>query len=254
MGKRIFSLLLCLGLVACAPTPTAIPTKSLIRVITTPAFESLVTNWAVEYMDAQATTRIDLRVLPLEGALDAAEGRTADVIIVGTQPPQGWFATPLSLEGVAVVVHPTNSIRSLNLEALAALFNGGIDSWAKLGGEDFPVQAVIPLPSDETREYFNSQVLKDSGFSPDAFIAPSPLATLAMVAEDEGAIGFMPLSQATDVVRVVRVGGILPQTATVGDGRYPLHIEILALAPEQPGGVTHEWLAWIQASFSTSTP
>jgi phosphate transport system substrate-binding protein len=252
--KHIFSLLFCLGLVACAPTPSATPTKSLIRVITTPAFESLVTNWAIEYMDAQDTARIDLRILPLEGALDTAEGGTADIIIAGTQPPQGWFATPLSLEGIAAVVHPTNSIRSLNLEDLAALFNGDIDSWAELGGEDLPVQPVIPLPGDETREYFDTRMLEGEGFSPDAFIAPSPLAMVAMVAEDEGAIGFIPLSQATDVVRVVRVGGVLPQATTVGDGRYPIHIEILALAPKQPGGATHAWLAWLQSSLSMDSP
>jgi phosphate transport system substrate-binding protein len=205
-------------------------------------------------MDAQDTARIDLRILPLEGALVAVEGGTADVIVAGTQPPQGWFATPLSLEGVAVVVHPTNSIRSLNQEDLEALFNGDIDSWTELGGEDLPVQPVIPLQGDETRELFNTQVLEGNGFSPDAIIAPSPLAMVTMVTEDEGAIGFLPLSQATDVVRVVRVDEVLPQITTVGDGRYPLRIEILALSPEQPRGATHEWLAWLQASLSTSTP
>lgn len=254
MDKRIFYLLLGLGLVACAPTLTATPTKSLIRVTTTPAFESLVTQWTIEYMDVQDTARIDLRVLPLEGALDAAEGGTADVIIAGIQPPQGWFATPLSLEGVSVVVHPTNSIRSLSLEDLAALFNGDIDSWGTLGGKDLPVQPVIPLPGDETREYFDTRVLKGAGFSPDAFLAPSPLAMVAMVTEDEEAIGILPLSQVTDVVRVVRVDGVLPQTITVQEGQYPLHIEILALAPEQPGGATHEWLTWLQASLPVDSP
>ena len=254
MGKHIFALLLCLGLVACAPSTTATPTKSTIRVITTPALESLVTRWAIEYMEAQDTARIDLRVFPIEGALDAAEDGIADIIIAGTQPPQGWFATPLSLEGIAVVVNPSNGIRSLNLEDLASLFNGEINSWAELGGDDLPIQPIIPLPSDETREYMNTRVLEGSGFSPDAFIAPSPIAMLAMVTDDEGAIGFIPLSQASDMVRVVRVDGVLPQTATVGDGRYPLHMEILALAPKQPGGATHDWLAWIQAFLSMDSP
>lgn len=254
MVKHVFSLLLCLVLVACAPTPTATPSKSLIRVITTPAFESLVTHWVIDYMDTQDTARIDLRVLPLEGTLDAAEGGAADVIVAGTQPPEGWFATPLSVEGIAVVVHLTNSIRTLNHEQLAALFSGDIDSWTELGGEDLPVQSVIPLPGDETRDYFNSQVLKGSGFSPDALLAPSPFAMVAMVTDDEGAIGFIPLSQATDLVRVVRVDDVLPQTTTVGDGRYPLHMEILALAPKKPGGATHEWLAWLQASLSMDSP
>lgn len=253
MGKHIFSLLLCLGLVACTPTPTATPTVSIIRVITTPAFESLVTQWAIEYMDAKQV-RVDLRVLPIEGALDAAEDGTADVIVAGAQPPDGWFVTPLSLEGVAVIVHPTNSVRSITHEILSAIFNGDIESWSELDREDLLIQPVIPLPGDEIREYFNVQVLEDSGFSPDAYVAPSPLAMIEMVAENEGAIGFMPLTQVTDMVRIVRIDGVLPQSSTVGDGRYPLRIEILALAPKRPGGTTHEWLAWLQASLPIDSP
>ncbi len=254
MGKQIFSLLLCLGLVACAPTPTPTPSKSLIHVTTTPSFESLVTHWVIEYMDAQDMVRIDLRIIPLEGALAAAGGGTADVIIAGTPPPSGWFATPLSLEGVVVIANLSNDLRSLSQEELAALFNGDIDSWDELGGEEIPVQTVIPLAGDEIRDYFNSQVLKGSGFSPDALLAPSPLAMVTIVAEDKGAIGFMPLSQTTDEVRIVRVEEVLPQIATVQDGQYPLQLEILALAPEQPGGATYEWLAWLQASLSMNPP
>jgi DNA-binding transcriptional LysR family regulator len=254
VGKHIFSLLFCLGLIACTPTPAATPTVSITRVITTPAFESLVTHWALEYLDAQDLARIELRVLPIEGALDATEDGTVDVVIAGTQPPQGWFVTPLSLEGIAVIVHPTNSIRSITQEDLAALFNGDIESWVELDGEDLPVQPVIPLPGDEIREYINVQVLEGSDFSPDAYLAPTPLAMVEMVTKDEGAIGFMPLTQVTDVVRILRIDGILPQSATVDDGRYPLHIEILAFAPERPGGVTYEWLAWLQAFLSIDSP
>ncbi len=250
MGKYITSLLLCLGLVACAPTPIATPTVSITRVITSPAFEGLVTHWALEYMDAQNLVRVDLKVLPIEGALDSAEDGKVDVIVAGTQPPSGWFATPLALEGIAVVVHPTNSIRSITLEDLAALFHGDIDSWIELDGEDLPVQPVIPLPSDEIREYFDIRVLEGSGFSPDAYLAPSPLAMVTMVAEDKGSIGFMPLSSFNDAVRMLRVDGILPQD----DGRYPLRIEILALAPERPIGATYEWLAWLQTSLPIHSP
>ena len=254
MVKRLIPLFSCLVLVACATPPTATPTPSLIRVATTPVFEGLVTQWVIEYGETQARSRIDLRIYPLEDALKAVETGTVDVIVTGTQPPRGWFATPLSLEGIAVVVHPTNSIRSLNHEDLAALFNGDIDSWSELGGEELPVQPVIPLPRDETRDYFVAQVLESSGFSPDALLAPSPFAMATLVAEGEGAIGYLPLSQVTDTVRVVRVDGVLPNATTVEDGRYPLRMEILALAPEEPGGMTREWLAWLQDSVSKSTP
>lgn len=254
MAKRITSLLCCLVLAACATTPTATPTPPLIRVATTSAFEGLVTEWVIEFMETQDIGRIDLRVLPLDEALKVVEEGAVDVVVAGVQPPRDWFATALSIEGIAVVVHPANSIRSMNVEDLASLFNGDIDSWAELGGEELRVQPVIPLPGDETRGYFNAQVLADSGFSPGALLAPSPLAMTAMVSEDEGAIGYLPLSQVTDAVRIVRLDGVIPTTTNVQDGGYALQMEILALAPEEPVGATRMWLAWLQASFSVDSP
>jgi ABC-type phosphate transport system substrate-binding protein len=252
--KRAISLLYFLVLAACATTPTTTPTPSLIRVATTSAFEGLVTEWVIEFMDTQNASRIDLRVLALEEALKAVEGGTVDIVITGTQPPRDWFATALAFEGIAVVVHPTNSIRSMNHEDLAALFNGDIDSWSDLGGGELRVQPVIPLPGDETRDHFDAQVLADSGFSPSALLAPSPLAMTAMVTEDKGAIGYLPLSQVTDAVQIVRLEGVLPNATTVLDGRYALRVEILALTTEEPGGATREWLAWLQASLSMDSP
>jgi phosphate transport system substrate-binding protein len=218
-------------------------------VATTSAFEGLVTEWVIEFMDSQDSSRIDLRVLPLEGALKAVEEGTVDIVLAGTQPPRDWFATGLSSERIAVVVHPTNRIRSLSSEELAALFNGDIDSWDELGGGELRVQPIIPLAGDETRDFFSAQVMAGSGFSPSALLAPSPLAMTAMVSEEKGSIGYLPLSQITDAVRAVRIDGVLPTTTNVQDGRYALQLEILALAPEEPGGATRMWLAWLQASL-----
>jgi phosphate transport system substrate-binding protein len=252
--KRIIPLLYYLVLTACATTPTATPTPLLIRVATTSAFEGLVTDWVIEFMDTQDSSRIDLRVLPIDEALKAVEEGVVDIVVAGTQPPRDWFATALSSEGIAVVVHPTNKLRSLSHEELAALFNGDIDSWDELGVGELRVQPVIPLPGDETRGLFDAWVLAGSGFSPSALLAPSPLAMTAMISEDKGSIGYLPFSQVPDTVRAVRVDGVLPTATNVKNGRYALQLEILALAPEEPGGATRMWLAWLQASLPIGSP
>jgi phosphate transport system substrate-binding protein len=75
-----------------------------------------------------------------------------------------------------------------------------------------------------------------------------------LVNEEESAIGFMPLSHVSNEVKALRLNGVAPQSSAEGNGRYPLTLEIRALAPERPGGETYEWLAWLQASLSMGTP
>jgi ABC-type phosphate transport system substrate-binding protein len=85
-----------------------------------------------------------------------------------------------------------------------------------------------------------------SPVSSSALLAPDPAAVLSLVAEDAGAIGYLPLSQVTEEVRVARIDGILPGASTIADGRYPLRLTVLATAPQEPSGQVRDWIGWLQ--------
>ena len=254
MAKRIVVLMLSLALASCTTAPTTTPTPALAHIVTTPALEGIVTWWCASYADELGLSPIELEILPPNEALAAAESGIVELVIAGLEPPPGWFATLLSIEGIAVVVHPSNPLRAFDMEDLAAIFAGKVTSWQELGGADKYIQPVIPLPGDEVRVRFEALVLDGLPPSPAARLGPTPLSTSMIVAEDPGAIGYLPFSQVTEEVRSVRVEGILPGPSTVQDGRYSLRLEILALAPQEPTGVAYELLAWLQSSKPTEKP
>ncbi len=254
MAKRIVVLMLSLVLTSCTTEPTTTPTLTLAHVVTTPALEGIVTWWCTSYADELGLSPIELEILPPNEALAVAESGEVELVITGVEPPPGWFAVLLEIEGIAVVVHPSNPLRVFSMEDLAAIFTGEVTSWQELGGADKQIQPVIPLPGDEVRIRFENLVLGGSPPSPAAQLGPTPLAVSMIVAGDPGAIDYLPFSQVTEEVRPIRVDGILPGSSTIQDGRYPLRLEILALSPEEPTGVAYEWLAWLQSSQSTGNP
>ncbi|MCK5634384.1 MAG: hypothetical protein KAI06_04830, partial [Anaerolineales bacterium] len=65
----------------------------------------------------------------------------------------------------------------------------------------------------------------------------------------EGAIGFLPYTAVGEKIRPIRVEGVLPGPATIHDGRYPLPLSILAIAPHEPSGEIRAWLAWLQSDL-----
>jgi phosphate transport system substrate-binding protein len=252
MRLRVNLILLAIAtsyLGACAPAATPAPTPVVQQVISTLAYANLVKTWFDGYLQVNPDTFISLGNQPQEAALASLEDGNGDVLIGGFTPPTGWFVTPLSEDGIVVVVHPDLRVRDLSIDELAAIFTGRMNNWDSLADTDLPIQPVIPLPGDEIRDAFQSTVMNGQRFTNNALLGPSPAAVLQLVDENEGAVGFLPYSAVDEKVRPIRVEGILPGTATISDGRYPLPITILAIAPQEPSGDVRSWLAWIQSEL-----
>lgn len=242
--------LLTLLLAACAaPTPSPTPTPlSPPLALTTPALAPWVTERVRAFGEAHGPPGFDLGVSPPEAAREAVEKRAAALLVAAVPPPENWFATPLGLEPVAVIVHPDNPVRSLSLDEVHDLFAGRVDTWADLGGRDLRPQPVVPLADDEVRRLLESDVLQGTRVPPFALLAPSPAAAVELVAEDPAAVALAPLTALTGEVRAVRLGGVLPSLSTAAEGRYPLVLDVVATAPAEPPAPLRDWLLWLQAA------
>ena len=252
MRLRVNLILLAIAastLGACAPATTSAPTPGVQQVISTLAYADLVKTWFDGYLQVNPDSFISLVNKPQEAALASLEDGNGDVLIGGLTPPAGWFATPLSEDGIVVVVHPDLRVRDLSIDELAAIFTGRISSWESLADTDLQIQPVIPLLGDEVRAAFQSTVMDGQRFTNNALLGPTPAAVLQLVGENEGAVGFLPYSAVGEKVRPIRVEGILPGTAPIGDSRYPLPITILAIAPHEPSGEVRTWLVWLQSEL-----
>ncbi len=252
MRLRVNHILLAIAasyLGACAPAATPAPTPVVQQVINTPAYADLVKTWFDGYLQVNPDSLISLVDQPPEAALASLEDGTGVVLIGGLTPPAGWFATPLSEDGIVLVVHPDLRVRDLSVDELAAIFTGRLSSWEALADTDLQIQPVIPLPGDEVRAEFQSAVMSGQRFTNNALLGPTPAAVLQLVGENEGAVGFLPYSAIGEKVHPIRIEGTLPGTATIHNGRYPLPITILAIAPQEPSGEVRTWLAWIQADL-----
>jgi hypothetical protein len=255
VAKRLLWTLLVVLLASCAGAPTELPPAApLPRLVTTPALEPWVSQWIAAYHTAQGQLGFSVDVLPPAAALEAVEDDAFGLVVAGIEVPSSWFATPLGIEGIAVLVHPDNPVRNFSISDLASLFAGRVRAWEELGRSVGSVQVVIPLAGDEVRLRFEGLVMQGSSTTSTALLAPSPTAMIAIIAANPQAIGYVPMSQTDEDVRVVRVEDVMPGEARLADGTYPLTLEVIAMAPEEPGGALRDWLAWLQAGQGPDSP
>ncbi len=101
----------------------------------------------------------------------------------------------LALDGVAVIVHPTNSVGSLSLEQIADVFSGRITNWKDLGGQDHSINVLRRDDKSGTFDVFRNLVLSPDKreISPNALRFESSELLSEHVSRDPYSIGFVGL-------------------------------------------------------------
>ena len=132
--------------------------------------------------------------------------------------------TPILIarDGLAVVVNPKNSVASLSIEQLRALFAGRVTNWRDVGGKDGPVRPITREEGSGTRESFVRLVMGQERISRRALTQESNGAVKELVKGDPAAIGYMSLGLVGKELAAVTVEGAQPTVKNVLAGRYTL--------------------------------
>jgi phosphate transport system substrate-binding protein len=101
----------------------------------------------------------------------------------------------LALDGLAVIVNPSNPVTTLRLDQIAQIFSGGITNWSQVEGRDAPIRLLRRDDKSGTYDTFKSLVLKPASvsISPTAGKYESSENLSDDVAKDQNAIGFIGL-------------------------------------------------------------
>jgi phosphate transport system substrate-binding protein len=146
----------------------------------------------------------------------------------------------LGLDGIAVIVHPNNPIRSLSLAQLRGIFSGSTVDWSAVGGArpSGPITVYARDDNSGTYDTFKHLVLEDDALTPSAkrFVESEQLSDA--VATDSSAIGFIGLVyvRASKAIAVSEknVAALYPSTFTVATEDYALSRRLFLYTPVHP--------------------
>lgn len=67
----------------------------------------------------------------------------------------------VATDGLTIVLHPENQVRSLSLEQISAIYRGKILNWKEVGGPDMTIALYGRQSTSGTYVFFRDRVLKD---------------------------------------------------------------------------------------------
>jgi len=100
----------------------------------------------------------------------------------------------VALDGIAVIIHPSNKVDTLSISQIREIFSGKIRNWKEVGGSDLRINLYGRENSSGTYEFFKQAILKADGEKTDFATSTQVLQGTSSLAEavslDERGIGY----------------------------------------------------------------
>jgi len=128
----------------------------------------------------------------------------------------------VAMDGVCVVVHPSNPVTQLSTSQIRDIYKGKITNWKEVGGPDLPIVAISRDTSSGTYETFHGLVMnKEEMGSAVEYVNSNPQAH-ARVKTTTGAVGYVGIGFLDANVKALKVDGVVPSRQTIATGQYPV--------------------------------
>jgi phosphate transport system substrate-binding protein len=161
------------------------------------------------------------------------------------------LAFDIALDGIAVVVHPHNSVELLTIEQLREMFTGMTQNWQDVGGAPYPITVWSRMDGSGTALLFRQRVLGDQDYDGVVHQVPTNEGVVTEVASRPWAIGytsFGAVQASRGRVKIValqtrsQAPAVTPTPDTIRDQSYPLARILHLYTASEPTGVVRDFI------------
>jgi phosphate transport system substrate-binding protein len=147
------------------------------------------------------------------------------------------------MDGVCVVVHPSNPVKELTTAQVRDIYMGKITNWRQLGGPNAKIVAISRDTSSGTYETFHGLVMKKQQMAAGVeYVNANPQAH-ARVGNTRGAIAYVGLGFVDSHVKALIIDKVKPTRRAIAGGTYPVSRPLFMFTNGYPklGSMTHRF-------------
>ena len=151
----------------------------------------------------------------------------------------------IALDGIAVVVHPSNPVKGRSTDQIRAVYAGRFSNWEELGGPRSKIVVISRDSSSGTFETFEELALAGEKVRPDSLTLASSQAVVQTVSQPPGAIGYVGFGYLGSRVRSLEVDGIPCSRESILGGAYLLSRPLFMYTNGEPAGCVKKFLDFV---------
>lgn len=254
--KKIIFLCLVLSLSACTTTIIKQPERPVFTLETYPKICGSTVSLPLEEMLMATLTEQTIEIVrpyvPITKT-DEAYTRLFDgstQLIFVTSPSQeeqekannrkfSMEIVPIVSEAFVFLVNKDNPVDNLTLDQVRKIYTGEITNWKEVGGSDVAIRAMQRPVNSGSQTGFLDLVMNGLTVMepPVEWVSGDMGGLIDMVAHYDNqpdAIGYSYYYYVTDMVanpnvKLLKINGIAPTSATISDSTYPIHTNYFAV-------------------------
>ncbi|MBN2685105.1 MAG: PstS family phosphate ABC transporter substrate-binding protein [Pontiellaceae bacterium] len=128
----------------------------------------------------------------------------------------------VALDGLPILVHPSNPVQELTIEQIRDIFTGKITNWKEVGGSDMKIVMISRDTNSGTYETFETKVMDKEEIHGSCEYVTSNGQMRQRVQSTPAAIGYAGIGFVDRSVKALKVNGVAPSAKTVQSGEYPI--------------------------------
>jgi phosphate transport system substrate-binding protein len=173
-------------------------------------------------------------------------GNTGRALTEREREAHGLVTFPFALDGVAIVVHPSNPVAGLTAEQMKKIYAEEITNWKDVGGVDGPIHLFTRDEASGTREVFWEHLLSKGTIAASANVVTSNGAVKVAVGKDPLAIGYTSIGHVDDSVKSIAIDGESPSQENAASGKYRLVRKLYMNTKGRPNDLVQTFIDYIR--------
>jgi len=146
------------------------------------------------------------------------------------------FENVVALDGLTIIVHPSNPIKNISKEQIKNIYSGKIKNWKDVGGVNSPIVVIQRESNSGTQGSFKELVMGEDKIAQGVETQSSNGSIKSRVATTKNSISFVGHSFVDKSVKAVLVDGIIPTSTNIKSGKYPIHRKLYMYTNGAPLG------------------
>lgn len=193
------------------------------------------------------------------GISDARSGLADIGMVSRALKPEEKDLTPslIARDGITVILHKSNPVRTLTREQIVAIYTGKVDNWRAVGGRDLKITVVNKAEGRSTLELFTQHFgLKNPDIKAQVVIGDNAQGIKTVVG-NPGAIGYVSIGTAEFEadegvpIKLLPLDGVAASVANVTNETFPLSRPLNLVTRGAPTGLAKRFIDFARSPRAT---
>jgi phosphate transport system substrate-binding protein len=239
---------------------TVVPTSGKLLITGASTMTPMVVAIGKRFSTMHPGVQIDVRTVGSAGGIDEVRKEKADIGMVAralTDSESGLFGFAIARDGICLIVHKDNPVRSLTNQQVFDIYTGKINHWSSVGGKDAPVVPVNVREGLGSVELFTRYFGIKYADIKAPIVVGEDLERVKVLLENPNAITYVSIGTAQQQadagapIKLLPINGVAATTKNIRTGNFPISRPLLLLTKEVPTGLVKEFINFSLSSQIT---